>query len=211
MNSLKVKHKVVIISTNTNSHIYKNMTNNRLGYVTGKYPEDLEQFPRQNGTQNQHLYILSNEDRKFGDYFLRCHDNAICITNQNPDLMSKKIIATTDKSLGLPIISTSFQEKYVRQYNKGEPITDVMVEYNVEEECKCICHKPGINMSHITPCCYPGKKTLKLSSGRISITKCKEYWSKEEVLELLHRRCRYLSALDYVEQDTIDWFNKTNS
>jgi len=58
------KVTVVMLATNEKSNIYIKTLLNKLGWVTGKYPEDLEQFPNQSGTQNQHLYIVSDEPIK---------------------------------------------------------------------------------------------------------------------------------------------------
>lgn len=125
----------------------------------------------------QHLYILSDDEIKEGDW---CYDNS-----RNEDIRIfthvdskiekhdlKKIIATTDSSLNLPepklfdnnvwwtgrnsimyfpslsdahtywcnhkipSPSQSFIDKYVSEYNKGNIITDVMVEYSDFVQCK---------------------------------------------------------------------------
>ena len=85
----------------------------------------------------QHLYILSDEEIKEGDIILTKeygvweYRKAPCPLpywgNSNG---CKKIIATTDSSLNLPSISQSFVKKYIEEYNKGNIITDVMVEYD---------------------------------------------------------------------------------
>lgn len=112
-----------------------------------------------------HLYFLSDEEIKEGDWFLM---NNACIRqckskNNKPHTIPtiidttggihhvsvcKKIIATTDKSLKLnydgktpitenwngyllPQIPQSFIEYYVSEYNKGNIITEVDIEYGV--------------------------------------------------------------------------------
>lgn len=89
------------------------------------------------------LFFLSDDKIKEGDYFiedqeipLKCLkiDQQYIVFDKNSDesiLISvcKKIIASTDKSLGLPRPSNSFIQKYVEEYNKSSIITEIMVEY----------------------------------------------------------------------------------
>lgn len=105
----------------------------------------------------------------------------------------KKIIATTDSSLTtdgfstqlepntyiqrpLPQPSQSFIEKYVEKYNKGEQITDILVEYEFD-----VSRKPfaiGSNPEH-----YNLKVNLK--DNTITIKPVKENWNRSEVLHFL--------------------------
>jgi len=103
----------------------------------------------------------------------------------------KKIIATTDSSLKvfidkaymnfgetecLPQPSQSFIEKYVEKYNKGEQITDILVEYEFD-----VSRKPfaiGSNPEH-----YNLKVNLK--DNTITIKPVKENWNRSEVLHFL--------------------------
>jgi hypothetical protein len=124
---MKTKVNVHLISTDKPSHIYLKNRINELGWVSGAYPSDLEQFPNQTGTQNQHLYItlpqsdLEISKIKEGDWFitddniLKSNNSSLVIkqckeiTNSwiiddegighSPD-NSEKIVACTDK---LPI------------------------------------------------------------------------------------------------------------
>lgn len=122
----------------------------------------------------QHLYVISDDEIKVGDWFLTDDRNSKSenngnpiwkllkcdsITNKwiesnsekgigyNPD-WSKKIIATTDdlwvkepilNQLGhfnnypLPQPSQQFIQKYIEEYNKGNVITDVLVEYETTQ------------------------------------------------------------------------------
>ena len=93
----------------------------------------------------QHLYIISDDEIKENDYCLnletntvfKMHKHGLPTSNRN-----KKIIATTDTSLlklrtdvpeywsdPLPQPSQQFIEKYIEEYNKGNIITDIKVEY----------------------------------------------------------------------------------
>ena len=104
----------------------------------------LVQFKFQNCTEvAQHLYFLSDEEIKVGDWMLHNLEEKPIQWNgeeTNPSVYGyKKIIATTDKSIilperfpsftYLPQPSQSFIEKFVEEYNKGNRITEVMVEY----------------------------------------------------------------------------------
>ena len=101
------------------------------------------------GTENtirpQHLYILSNEEIKEGDWYYSKTFDSIYQATYLPLAIkdSKKIIATTDKSIGYtdirvspvknfctyPQPSDSFIKKYIEEYNAGRTILKVLVEY----------------------------------------------------------------------------------
>lgn len=101
--------------------------------------------------QPQHLYILSDEELKEGDWFIQ-YDSALApnkITEYHLEIIKdgihgkdwKKIIATTDrslvvnvsKSLGvtreLPNIPLKFVKQYIEKYNQRKQIKKVLVEY----------------------------------------------------------------------------------
>lgn len=87
----------------------------------------------------QHLYIISDDDIKEGDYILS-NKNSIFKIEKDCEYDTdfyKKIISTTDDSLNLPIIKNSYIEYYVEQYNKDNILTEVEVEvdsfYNISE------------------------------------------------------------------------------
>jgi hypothetical protein len=104
---------------------------------------------------------------------------------------NKKIIATTDRSLkvfihttmaidmddcyeSLPQPSQSFIEKFVDEYNKGNVITEVMVEY----ESIGAYANPKYNSDY----------QLKINSDNtINIINSKERWSREEVVEIFNK------------------------
>lgn len=130
MEIIKKECKVVMLPTNEKSHIYYTKSINKLGYVTGHNKEDLKQFLNQNNTQNQHLYILSNEEIKKGDWcYSICNQYNWKYTGDILEIDSLelyKIIASTDPLLNLPKPSQSFIKKYCK--SNGE-IDKVMVEY----------------------------------------------------------------------------------
>lgn len=101
----------------------------------------------------------------------------------------RKIIATTDKSLFihqketftlpervfyLPQPSQSFIEKYVEEYNKGNIISDVMVE-----------HHPELYDGTETTANLSGRLKINPKDNTITIKKVKDSWSREEVIKLM--------------------------
>jgi hypothetical protein len=137
-----------MLSTNEKSNISLGDSGKGLIYHTHTKPEyDKRTY--------QHLYILSDDEIKEGDWCLFKQiigsEYKLCkITykfgNQLTSLLEngnkqeeasqyyKKIIATTDESLGLPQPSQSFIEKFVEEYNKGNVITEVIWDclHNIE-------------------------------------------------------------------------------
>jgi len=78
----------------------------------------------------QHIYITSDEPIIEGDWYIK--DNEIHQKLYGKTVIpsdARKIIATTDISLGLPTPSFEFISAYITAYNKGEQIKDVMIEY----------------------------------------------------------------------------------
>jgi hypothetical protein len=114
--------------------------------------------------QKQHLYIISGDEIKEGDWCINTNENILCkcVNTNDKGLFEhtigrghqihitycKKIIATTDKSLGfkeatedyevgssgfikiqqngaLPQIPESFIQAYIKAYNEEKPITEV--------------------------------------------------------------------------------------
>ena len=151
----------------------------------------------------RNIYVTSNEEIKEGDWFIvgnrihRCmgHYNPyICISKDGSFILSiscRKIIATTDETLYLtfnnsktdlkfvlPKPSDSFISKYIEEYNKGNQITDVLVEYKWNGgragDYEMI---PKID-----------------SDNTITIKKVKDSYSREEVIEILGKMrdyCKY--------------------
>lgn len=167
----------------------------------------------------QNLYFLSDEEIKEGDWVCNGIDIWQVKSYYGFQPVTKKIIATTDKSLvnsncciakeGLtkmnegcrdrnrcliPQPSTSFIEKYVEEYNKGNVITEVLVEYensykkNIDgEDIGFKVHEPSI---------------LKVNpkDNTITIRKAKDSWNRDEVIELLKSRESHIDCHTYSKQ-----------
>jgi hypothetical protein len=176
--------KVVMLATENKSTIYLDLEENKTG-LYNKPESSLDELI------SQHLYILSDEEIKEGDWCLEGlsplaptelikvtkEDLERCIENYNYG-SCKKIIATTDQWLELkphPNVSQSFIKKFIEEYNKGNVIEDVLVEYEFYNT------KPN------SPAIYGKfKERLKVDSDNtITIKKVKDTYSREEVLVLL--------------------------
>ena len=105
----------------------------------------------------------------------------------------REVLATTDETLYLtfnngktdlkfvlPQPSQQFIQKYIEEYNKGNIITDVLVEYNCgDSHCSLFgCQK------HLG-CKNESIQTVKINpkDNTITIKKVKDSYSREEVIE----------------------------
>lgn len=82
-----------------------------------------------------HLYIVSNEPAVEGDWITNSIQIAQvnCLTVNDPNKhLHEKVIASTDESLGYPVIPPAFIEAYVKAYNNSSPITEVSLEYDCD-------------------------------------------------------------------------------
>ena len=165
------------------------------------------------GTENtiipQHLYIVSNEEIKEGDWYVIVQDSKkgyqVATKPASKEEVSlqnkfncKKIIATTDLSLNkyplnttdknfkdfitLPKPSDSFIKNYIEEYNKGNVITKVLVEY---EEYRSML---GLDIDDNTKINYsePWYELKVDSNNTITIKRLElELYTREEVKILI--------------------------
>ena len=112
----------------------------------------------------------------------------------------KKIIATTDKSLEisnnldynqllpnrkdfrfyLPQPSQQFIQKYIEEYNKGNIITDVLIEYELISNEEYFGNT--VNPDNDVPY-FDEKLKINPKDNTITIKKVKDSYSREEVIE----------------------------
>lgn len=168
---------------------YPNMIQ-KFGSFENSYPDECKVH---------HLYITSDEEIKEGDWFInrqymieedkeeyaiwRCGD---ITPNSNP----KKIIATTDTNLlkdyseqslndfaCLPQPSQEFILQYIEEYNKGNVISDVEVEYDKATYDKWLENgaSPVFDILKVNP------------DNTINIKPIKNSWSREEVIEVINK------------------------
>ena len=141
-------------------------------------------------TQLQHLYIISDDEIKENNtHFYNPYSGQLHISGNHTDYIAinkngcKKIIATTDVSLGLPQPSQQFIQKYIEGYNKGNVITDVLVEYQTDFKSETKLYMLGIGDN---PDDFEyGEPTVKINpkDNTTTIKKVKDSYSREEVIE----------------------------
>lgn len=187
-----------------------------------------------NAFRPQHLYIISDDEIKEGDWVIdsggiirkvdrineegRLHLSDLFALTIHPK-SCKKIISTTDTSLTidciqecklttnihysklLPQPSQQFIEKYIEEYNKGNIIKDVLVEYEL------------IPFSKNAPNRERGSR-LKINSkdNTITIKKLKDSWNREEVENLLYKITEDFSSSSrlttYFRSKTDNWIKE---
>jgi hypothetical protein len=185
------------------SHSNIALTNSIKEYAIGSHRSDdylqgggkwIYQSDMSGECKPQHLYIISNDEIKEGDWCLtglkivrQCNGftysqdgktvNGYTFTDGTADTFSscKKIIATTDTSLTVNTYyeiegnqkiqltepHQEFIEQYIKYYNNGNIITDVLVKYEKcshktcnngcdSQMCRNKHHKPKINLKNNT-------------------------------------------------------------
>jgi len=135
------KCKVIMSPTEKASNLYKEIKRDIIHL-------DLQKVIKEDGVIPQHLYIISDDEIKEGDWYLWANNGIIengwtleqCkklgdtnVLNTNYKIQ-KKIVATTDTDLrhlfgikegGCASISDSFVQEYIKSYNDGRVITEV--------------------------------------------------------------------------------------
>jgi len=202
--SVLKKHGVVMLPTEKASEFGIHMNGSLCFHPKAKW--NLNITPH-------HLYILSEEEIKEGDWYYtpikrsieQCVNKLLIIKGGSNDVVQLKIIATTDTSLRIggntgrrengisipiPQPSESFIQKYVEKYNKGEQITEVMVEYYIkgrfEDPMVCLrgCSVYDGTCRHL----LNKEEVLKISQDNtITIRQVKDAWTREEVEDLCRR------------------------
>ena len=134
--------------------------------------------PKGSTVQFWNLYIISDDEIKENNtHFYNPHSGQLHISGNHTDYIAinkngcKKIIATTDVSLGLPQPSRQFIEKYIEEYNKDNIITDVLVEYEYLLDDRTVL--PYWNLK------------VNTKDNTITIKKLKETYTKEELCQIL--------------------------
>lgn len=89
----------------------------------------------------QYLYFISNDEIKKGDIYMYVETKHIqvCILSPVDPVNAKKIVASTNPSLGLPAIQQSFIEAYVKANGKIEKVS---LEMRLHPDCND-CHNFG--------------------------------------------------------------------
>ena len=157
--------------------------------------------PKNSTVQFWNLYIISDDEIKKEDYIYCTITNAIEIAKYNHDYLIrdwKKVIATTDTSLKidnpnydigklayitLPQPSQQFIQKFVEEYNRGNIITDVLVEYELisNEEYFGNTVNPDDDVPY-----FDERLKINHKDNAITIKKVKDSWNREEVENLIY-------------------------
>lgn len=162
------KTKVVMLPNTKEAIILFNPSNNKLTVRSKHWSvEDCITI----GYQTNDLYFLSDEDIKEGDWciyngLVHQATNYLHKSNQMPH--TGKIIASTDKSLGLPRPSDSFIKKYCELGG----IEYVNVEY---ENIQTTNDKGNIWID--------GHKLKVAPDNTVTIKAVKDSWNREEMIE----------------------------
>lgn len=181
------KRQVVMLPTNEKAELYQTVSGTKL------YKLPKAEFG-DNTVLTKHLYFLSDEEIKEGEWMYHSLDKRPIQRGRNSEEPTKygykKIIATTDSSLKkgdwihndtmipLPQPSQSFLEVFMREYNKGNVIKEVMLEY----EERPLIGKYGADGHTI----YEDILKVNSKDNTITIKRVKESWSREEVIELIN-------------------------
>jgi hypothetical protein len=214
MNQFKRAQVIMLPTKDKNSGI---ILSNKKPYIYNRIGKNNNLLGNDDSVSFQHLSIISDDEIKKKDWYIKAGCELPIKASYNIGLCKnrKKIIATIDTSLKitksvthsspnntnsirkelivetLPQPSQQFIERYIESYNKGEVITDVLVEY----ETKCIGCGAYVNKD-MKYCSYPVPDehnrclhdVLKVNSkdNTITIKKLKDSWSREEVIEFAY-------------------------
>ena len=178
------KTKVVMLSTNEPSKI-GNLATYQKRSLSKVIKEGVN--PKDSTVQFWNLYIISDDEIKENNtHFYNPHSGQLHISGNHTDYIAinkngcKKIIATTDVSLGLPQPSQQFIQKYIEEYNKGNVITNVLVEYELisNEEYFGNTVNPDDDVPY-----FDERLKINHKDNTITIKKVKDSYSREEVIE----------------------------
>jgi hypothetical protein len=204
----KMKCKVVMLATNkiqaNGIQIIKNTGRLRLP-ITGA---ELRRIVNNNTNwKPQHLYLISNEEIKDGDYCVCVKKFGVLFTDGTEHKFNqlikveheayyqvnktdyKKVIATTDTTLNLPLIPQSFIEKYVEVNDK---IDEVMVETELIESDKFWFKQfpDSVHDKHY--------KVKTRKDNTVIISKVKDIWNYDEHCTDMQYYMEYCQSNSYV-------------
>lgn len=141
----------------------------------------------QNFGKPQHLYILSDDKIIDGDWCIDTYKqknglNPIFKWSDKLHVDAKKIIATTDAALNLPLIPEAFISSYVTEYNENNEIEWVNVEYDVTHVSGAVDIEDMFEFGD-----YDIIKVKVDKKKCIVIKKIKDSWNRKE-LELIMQK-----------------------
>jgi hypothetical protein len=179
MTTVKRECMVMLLPTKEKAKIYTNKHGNLYIHpIEGKLPID-------SIGSNYHFYIFSLDKPQVGDWCILLDDFGKVFSNPQQYLGEKaghtlnnglrKIIASTDPSLGLPQPSPQFIQKYVELFNKGEVIEKCLVSYErVCSRCKSNDFDECWSAKECSDGRYDELRLLVDKNNYITITKVKD-------------------------------------
>lgn len=162
---IKEKHLL-----NTNDYYY--IKNHYNEWYIGKFNGISFDFINNNGNFDSNLFVCKK--------IIATTDSSLKIQDITTKHIGRKVISVEGTSL-LPQPSQQFITKYIEEYNKGNIITDVLVEYEVVPNpvYNGSNYFDAHNINIVT------KLKINPKDNTITIKKIKDNYSKIEVIELL--------------------------
>lgn len=206
------KTQVVMLPTNEKANLALNSN--------GKLALSNHSYNNSPNFTNQHLYFLSDEEIKEGDWFIlgnnkdKPYQVGYCGFIPDREKGDRKVIATTDSSLrehddtvpypktrpALPQPSQDFIKVFVEEYNKGNVIEEVDVEYEGQYRINTDGEPIGLPVHNYRP---------KVNSkNEITIRKIKDSWSREEVKLLIERYQDTFGSMGSASSFCQNWISK---
>lgn len=144
---------------------------------------------------NQHLYFISDEEIKLGDYYFRLGAKEIYrgsgYTND-----CRKVIASTEKLVDVPLIPQEFIENYCEVGG----VDEVEIEYEEDNDPNLWGQDIGI-----------APLRIKVDSNNCVFTHpIKDSWSREEVEKLIESAVHNFSNMDRYDYDNLNRWIKDN-
>jgi hypothetical protein len=216
-----IKSKVVMLSTISGNDFPILQNTNGRGNSLHKPTENYyytEDYLKESKFKAQHLYFLSNEEIKGGDWCVinyefdstRHADKVKSITpkgmflttESNYELMAnrcKKIISSTNEKLNLPTPSKEWIDQYIKAYNTGNPIEEVMIENeNVYKAVKTDISETRTSFV-----------IIKVNeANEITIKSIKDSWNREEVDKILEEYRVYTWKEGCTQMELENWKSK---
>jgi hypothetical protein len=179
----------------------------------------------------QEIYITSDEEIKEGDKVL-ASDNTVWEFRTKPSPIPywtnpttcKKIVATTNPKLWderpfgsintskrgeIAKISSDFIEAYIKAYNEGDPIKEVILELQIDRCALCGDNPAYLSCPNVNCSVFAKTTRLKLrSDGSVIIHPIKEKkYTRDEVIEIINQFDEYIGGYKSL-YNVKRWFDK---
>jgi hypothetical protein len=191
---MKKKVKVIMLPTEKATHI-ENREHPKEWHIWGDGSISYKGYIT-------HLYIISDDEIKESDWYLSCISNIIINDNNLKSIEGdKKVIASTDESLGLPGIPDSFIKKYVEENGK---VDEVLIEFT--------------DSIFTCPNCGSNGYTGTFLEGGINCVNCKNKYTEHDKVFPLEPSIRKNNTIEilpnktYTKKDFLDfiyWYRGT--